>query len=139
MKMKIIIYIVLITNALSCCGQNKSIKTITKLEVDTIGINISRAEFNSIITANLQRLENEIQLSIENSIELVRAVNTIDYYSMKDVDSKKLIEIFYNKYFEEVIKKIEAKDWKGGCQYSIKYNIFIGGKPHDNSQYLITN
>lgn len=132
-----VLYLLLILNFSSCCGQNRITQNMNEVENDSIKISISKADFNNLIDTNLSQMEKGNQLTITDYIELVRVVNSIDHYSIKESKAKELVQLFYKDYFEKAIKILETKDWKGGCQYSKKYNIFIGGKAHYNSQYYI--
>jgi len=107
-----------------------------KQHINLIGIEISRSQFDSLVILYLDKIEKEKKLSIKQQIDLVRLVNTIDQYNLSG-DNKKLLDLYYQNIFENSLKELEAKPWKGGCQYSEKYDLFIGGKPHQNSLYKI--
>jgi hypothetical protein len=144
MNSNIIIYalwFMALTLNFSCsCSQTLNINTsMQKNNSDTVGIEISFARFNRLIQEYLIKLKDNQELTENDHIVLIRLVNTIDIYNFQNDESKELIELYYPKIFELAIIKLETQSWKGGSQYSQKHDIFIGGKPHSNSQYYITD
>jgi len=131
-----ILFFIALGYTASCSSINK--KTTIKMEhhINSVGIEISKSKFDSLVVRYLGKIEKEIKLSIKEQITLVRLVNTIDHYNLSG-DNKKLLDLFYQNIFANTLKELEADPWKGGCQYSQKYDLFIGGKPHQNSQYRI--
>lgn len=104
---------------------------------DTIGIEITNKEFNSLIKESLNQLsDSTFEKDSSYCINFIRIVNTIEknnlFAKYKDVR-----DVFYEKVYKEALVKLNASFYKGGAFYCQDYNLFIGGAPHYNSQYII--
>ncbi len=110
-------------------------------QVDNIGIIISRSGFDSLVVKYLQKIKNNDELCIDEHIDLVRIYNT-EYYEKDTLtlnynNYKELMDLYDQNILKLACKVLQTKRWKGGCQYSSKYKIFIDGPPDDNSQFFI--
>ena len=103
-----------------------------------LGIKISKVEFEEYIN-EYTKVDSVYIFELDDYIRMVRMVNTI---------SKKMIvcdlcysfnQIFYEKYADYIIIKLNLILHKGGALYSREHNLFLGGKPHENSQFFVSD
>ena len=102
-----------------------------------IGIEISKQNFDTMFQKYLYKMENGSLFEIEDYLTIIRLNNTIEKGNLTYPKAKEYNELFTNKYLIKAVEILDASLWKGGAFYSIKYGLFIGGKPHQNSQYYI--
>ena len=104
-----------------------------------IGIEISSTEFNCELDKYIVYMDSCDNLKIQDFIIIARIYNTIEMNNLNDTKEsyKIFINKFTSKYLNLVIKGLEATLTKGMCYYSKKYDLFIGGEPHNNSMYRI--
>jgi hypothetical protein len=107
--------------------------------MDTIGIEIKRQSFDSLILVYSTKIKEGNISSIDEHIIVIRIINTLNQSSYFDSTYKELINLYYINIFDKSVFLLQATPWKGGCYYSNKYDIFIGGKRHQNSKYLVKN
>lgn len=112
---------------------------------DTFGIPIGEIEFRLIVANELEKMKIDtfsVNISTDEAIVMVRIFNTLNIYRdmrVKDAPNNygAFYEIFFKKYFFIIVKIIDGKIAKGMSYYSKKFNIYIGGLEHQNSQYYI--
>lgn len=127
--------IILTTISLDSCATTRA-KMINNQ--DSIGIQITAIEFNLLVIDKCQKIRTGNILTLDDKMSIIRIVNTIA--ENNNSDSCYLdVRDFYVRNFELLVSDFEADLSKGGAYYSKKYNLYMGGKPHANSQYYITN
>jgi len=77
--------------------------------------------------------------TIEDSLTMIRLWNTIDVCRLGPTDKlyQRYSDKFFPGYVEPLSKNLHALPTKGMALYSKDYDIYIGGRPHANSQYLL--
>ena len=78
-------------------------------------------------------------MTAEDYVTLIRLWNTIDLRRLSQQDSlyHDFAKAFYPAYAERIVKHLHAIPSKGMALYSKEYDIYLGGKPHANSQYRL--
>jgi len=104
-----------------------------------IGIPIEAQAFLTLVTQALEKMANTADFSTDEHITLVRIWNTIQANKLSDKQAtfKRYTEQYRTTYMPQAIAKLEASLTKGMSWYSQKYDIYIGGIPHENSQYQL--
>lgn len=120
----------------SCNGQNhQQMKTS-----GNIGIPISKKSFDSLVVHSTSTLESKKEnISTDDFITMIRLYNTITVLHLTDKKSAKFINLFTPGYLGKAAKAINATISKGMSYYSKELDLYIGGKPHHNSQFNIEN
>ena len=131
---KAIHLILFIINCSLALGETKSYDLEKVKQNDSL--EITKSKFDSLIVNSTSLINDSKELTIDNYIEIVRLVNTIEKNNLFD-DYKEFRDLYYLKVFKKAVHVLEASIWKGGCFYSEKYDIFIGGKTQRNSQFTI--
>ncbi len=112
---------------------------------DTFGIPIGETEFRLIVANELEKMKmvtSSMYISTDEAIVMTRIFNTLNVYRemrVKDAPNNygAFYEIFFRKYFFKIVEIIDGKIAKGMSYYSKKFNLYIGGLEHQNSQYFI--
>ncbi len=112
---------------------------------DTFGIPIGEIEFRLIVVNELEKMKidtSSVNISTDEAIVMVRIFNTLNVYREMRVKNAPnnygaFYEIFFKKYFFKIVKIIDGKIAKGMSYYSKKFNLYVGGFEHQNSQYNI--
>ena len=129
MKNNIIVLIVFITQ-ISCYAQM----------VDSTGIQIGYMEFKCLAKYQLSMFDENKPTLVEDAIIQVRLSNTLELDHSLRQDS--ICGAFYVKFLKSKLNNsvelLEAKISRGYSFYSPKYDVYIGGHPHKNSQYFVT-
>jgi len=108
--------------------------------IDTnIGILMKYDAFNTLVEKYLSRMREGEDFDSDEHLELVRIWNTIESNQLSEVDKlfQEYSERYVSKYLQISATKLDATVTKGMCFYSQKHDVFIGGKPHQNSQYKL--
>jgi hypothetical protein len=114
--------------------ENEQVRTPRK-----IGIPITRESFDSLVNASIHLLKaKDTPISLFDYMVMIRLFNTIEENELTDTKSKTFRDLFFPSAIGEAAKAIDAGIGKGMCYYSKKYDLYIGGSPHQNSQYLIS-
>jgi len=116
-------------------NQNEQISTLSL----RVGIPITMPAFKEKVTRALALIKDEKNLSISDYIEIVRIYNTVVglYLNACEDSFAQYMKATNPKYILLAKKALEAIPTKGMGYYSKKYDIFIGAKEHQNSQYYI--
>lgn len=124
----------LLTTAIN--GQNKSSNMNNEIE---IGIEILKQNFNNKVDTYINIMSSEDTITLQDYINMVRVYNTLEMRNLVSQQKTymEFMKLFTTKYLELAAKKLESTLTKGMCYYSQKYNLYIGGKPHENSMYKI--
>ena len=79
------------------------------------------------------------EIEIRTYIDMARIYNTIDQNKLVDEKDiyKEFMRLFVPDFARLACIKFETGSGKGLCEYSSKYDIYLGGMPHDNSMYKI--
>ena len=149
-----IIIILIVANSLAKAQidslHNKRIDSLQKVfhaqvqkKRDSIGIPISKKEFDSIFAHNnvLIKIDKKVKLSAKQYIDIIRSYNTIlryDFLRVVPICIDYITE-FNNKWLIERKNHLSLSMGLGGSYYSLKYKISIG-EPIDNTNvYKICN
>lgn len=126
----------IILNSTIICGQNNK---ETMKEKTEIGIEIFEKDFNYKLNKYIKVMDTNGSLNTIDLIVIVRIYNTLIERNLKDEKGiyQKFSRLFSAKYIEIAANNLEATVTKGMCYYSKKYDLYIGGKPHQNSMYII--
>jgi hypothetical protein len=115
-------------------------RTQNPLPGEEIGIKILVKDFDLKVYESIKLLElnDTVNLNIQDIILWVRIYNTISFNqkSGEKLEYMNFVQLF-NLNKNCVIQKLSAKISKGMGFYSKKYNIYLGGIPHYNSQFKI--
>jgi len=118
------------------CSSQINTNNIEMQSSDTLGKNITKVEFNALVSKYTKAVTEKKAFDSSDYVAIVRLINTIEKNDLFE-EHKAFRELFYPKLLNEAVKVLKATFWKGGCFYSADYDLFIGGKPHQNSQYRI--
>ena len=123
----------------NCNGQVNPREKSSNMNVSkSVGIPISQTKFDSLIDISIKLLETSSNnITREEFLIMIRLFNTIDVFNLTGNRYKKFRNLFFPNYVDRASKSINAKLWKGMSYYSKEYDIYIGGRPHSNSQYII--
>lgn len=119
----------------NCNGQNNQ----QMKAFENIGIPISKKSFDSSVTRCISLLKRENNINKDDFVTMIRLFNTIEILHSSDLTYVKFRDLFFPNYIPKASKAINATLSKGMCYYSKEFNIYIGGKPHQNSQFFITS
>ena len=118
-------------------ADNQSPGPSTGPAANEIGIPITRAELGRAVTAYQDRMTNDAALTTEDYATMVRLWNTIEFCRLAGEDEiyRRYRETFFPAFVERASKALNAQPTKGMALYSREHDLFLGGKPHGNSQY----
>lgn len=106
---------------------------------DSIGVRIEEREFRCLVIYQLTKL-NQDTISIDDAVIIARLFNTVSFDKELRL-SNSLYGDFYEKIVETNLKVFsnlfDPKANRGIPYYSEKYNIYLGGRPRNDSQYFI--
>lgn len=124
---------------LSACNASRHTNTINSGE-DTMGISITQQEFDQFIQDYLQKMEaGSPKFSTDELVTMTRIWNTIESQHLNDQNDlyAKFCTAYYPTFFKDACEKTSAVLSKGMAMYSESYDLWLGGAPHENSQYRI--
>lgn len=103
------------------------------------GLPINRADFRALVVDYLNRMESGTELSIDDYITMTRLWNTIEFARLGSEDSlfREYSAAFFPAFVERVSESLHALPTKGMALYSKEHDIYLGGKPHAQSQYRL--
>lgn len=106
-----------------------------------IGIPIERSCMRAMAERYLERMLRDDAFADDDYVAMVRLWNTIDLYALADADAlyRRYADAFFPGTVERASNALDALPTKGMALYSSAYDLYIGGKPHANSQYLPTD
>lgn len=119
------------------CAQIINNKCADVNKNDTVGINISIKEFNEIVQSLVNKSK-DIKF-FRDTIFYINSVRVANTITKNNLENKypDFIREYRKSIFKEALFFLEASFYKGGAFYCQKYDLFMGGKPHENSQYKI--
>ncbi len=84
-------------------------------------------------------MENGAQLTTEDYLAMVRIWNTIEFCRLTGEDDlyRRYSQTFFPGFVEWASQSLHAQPTKGMALYSREHDVFLGGKPHANSQYQL--
>ena len=102
-----------------------------------LGIPITQAELRRAVTDYLDRMTKDAALTTDDYVTMVRLWNTIEFCRLAGEDElyRRYRETFFPGFVERASKALNALPTKGMALYSREHDLFLGGKPHANSQY----
>ena len=101
------------------------------------GMSILQIEFDSIIMSFSSQFEKKAITTIEDAIMFCRIYNTMVRYHMYQKDyQRKTIEILISQR-ANCLKTLEMTIGVGFGFYSPKFDVCLGGRVNDKSQYVI--
>ncbi len=103
-----------------------------------IGIPIERARMRAMAATYLDRILRGDAFEGDDYVAMVRLWNTIDLYALADADAlyRRYADAFFPGTVERASQALNALPTKGMALYSSAHDVYIGGKPHANSQFL---
>ncbi len=103
-----------------------------------IGIPIRRSRMRAMTERYLDGILRGDAFAEDDYVAMVRLWNTIDLYALADTDDLygRYADAFFPGTVERASHALDALPTKGMALYSSKHDLYIGGKPHANSQYL---
>ena len=106
-----------------------------------IGIPIERSRMRAMTERYLERMLRDDAFADDDYVAMVRLWNTIDLYALVDADElyRRYADAFFPGTVERASNALDALPTKGMALYSSAHDLYIGGKPHANSQYLPTD
>ena len=106
-----------------------------------IGIQIERSRMRAMTERYLERMLRDNAFADDDYVAMVRLWNTIDLYALADADElyRRYADAFFPGTVERASNALDALPTKGMALYSSAHDLYIGGKPHANSQYLPTD
>ena len=104
-----------------------------------IGHPIEDAKFMGLVKKLMYKMTIRNNLELTEYIEMVMVYNTIEANKLfsKNQRFKEYAKLFQSQYLSEIISKLDARLTKGMAWYSQKHNLYIGGQPHQNSQFRL--
>lgn len=124
---------------LSACNASRHSNTLNSGD-DNMGISITQQEFDQIMQDYLLKMEaGSENFSTDELVTMTRIWNTIESQHMRDQNDSysKFCTAYYPTIFNEACEKTSAVLSKGMAMYSASYDLWLGGAPHENSQYRI--
>jgi hypothetical protein len=102
-----------------------------------VGIPIRAELFRALVADYLSRMDLGSEMTTGDYVKMVRLWNTIELGRLGSANPlfHRYSAAFFPAYVERISKSINAKPTKGMALYSKEYDIYLGGKPHPNSQY----
>lgn len=108
---------------------------------EAIGIPIGRDEFRALVDGYAQRLEaDDDSLGAEDYVTMTRLWNTIEFGRMRQGDPRfeRFAAAFFPTHVQRANELLGATPTKGMALYSREHDVYLGGRPHANSQYRLT-
>lgn len=104
-----------------------------------VGPPIKDVELEKLIKEFIEKMKTISDFESADYLTMVRIYNTIqsNKLSEKQQMCKEFAELFQSQYVSKAISSLEASLTKGMAWYSQKYNVYIGGRPHENSQFKL--
>ena len=104
---------------------------------DTIGIKVTRSEFDSLLSYSLKKLHANEVMSAADYVVLVRLFNTINQLELRTEQAWEIVSVYGDAILDGAVAVLHARE-SGSSLYSPDYDISIGGLYHANSMYTIT-
>lgn len=128
-------------NSIDChphSWQQERKQTVMSIETN-IGIPIETQAFLDSVAKYTEKMTSKAGLGAEEHVTLVRLLNTIQSNKLENKQEKfkKFTELYRLEYMSQSISTLEATLTKGMAWYSKAHDIYIGGKPHQNSQFKL--
>ena len=104
-------------------------------------IQMDYGEFRKLVLKYLDLMKANTSLTFDDYVTMVRIWNTIELQRLgpRDRDLQNYAKVFFSDYLERASKELNCVVSKGMSFYSPKYDLYIGGKPHPNSEFELKN
>lgn len=109
---------------------------------EAIGIPIERDEFRALVDGYAQRLEaDDGSLGPEDYVTMIRLWNTIEFGRLRQEDPLfgRFAAAFFPATVQRATEVLGATPTKGMALYARAHDVYLGGRPHANSQYRVTS
>jgi hypothetical protein len=108
-----------------------------KVVAAAVGIPIRAESFRALVADYLSRMDSGAEMTTEDYIKMTRLWNTIELGRLGSENPlfHRYSTTFFPAYVERISRSIGANPTKGMALYSKEHDLYIGGKPHPNSQY----
>jgi hypothetical protein len=105
-----------------------------------IGSPIDAAEFRRLVEQHLARMEAGSDMSTDDYVIMTRLFNTIAFGQLVQRDEifRRYHAAFFPRYVAPIQQALDATPTKGMALYAKDHDLYLGGKPHANSMYRIT-
>jgi hypothetical protein len=129
----------LISSQISAHAQTIHIIENDRIEDKNIGIPISKIDFDHLVNKFSDIMQKGDTITdVNDYVTIVRLFNTIYYSELYQIGAyRKFANLYSPPYSILAIKKLDAISQKGLYFYSKKYDLYIGGRPTNNSVFLI--
>jgi hypothetical protein len=106
-----------------------------------IGIAASADEFRRLVEHYLARMDDGSDMSNDDYVTMTRLFNTIEHGRLAERDDtfRRYRAAFFPNYVARIERALGATPTKGMALYTKAYDLYLGGKPHANSMYRITD
>jgi len=109
-------------------------------EDSEIGIPLDSETFHALVVRYLDKIRSGDELDVEDIVTMTRLWNTMAWSGIDKTDE--IYSDYNREFFPDYVRKastmLGALPSKGMALYAKEYDLFIGGKPHANSQYRLT-
>lgn len=109
------------------------------MDNDDIGIPMDTETFHSLVRQYLDHILANDELDTDDFVTMTRLWNTISVNYLEESDP--LYGDFATAFFPDYVRRashaLGALPTKGMALYAKEYDLFIGGPPHENSQYQL--
>lgn len=104
----------------------------------SLGIKVSRVEFDSIFNSSLMKLQDSVDLTADDYVVLVRLLNSAPFVDIER-ERWKLFAPYADAIVDAAIDVLEIRESGGGRgSYSKKYDLQLGGAfAYPHSSYTI--
>lgn len=141
MRVMKLLYLLFLLASTSCNQENKQGHQVSLIDnTDSLPIKISYQSLKEKCSIYVEEFKLQKKFSIDESIDIVRAYNTIGLNRLREKDSVfvKYDELFFKNYLNDIAKQFEATVSRGLGYHSKKYDLDIGGAaPNANSFFKI--
>lgn len=105
-----------------------------------IGIPMDTTTFRSLVSQYLDRIRANSEFNTDDFVTMTRVWNTISANYLEETDPLygDFAAVFFPSYVRQASQTLGALPSKGMALYAKEYDLFIGGPPHENSQYQLS-
>lgn len=111
-------------------------------EQDAVGIPIDRERLLTLADEYLQRIESDAgSLTAEDYVTMVRLWNTIERGHLQGEDPvfERYAAAFFPGQVARATEMLGFTPTKGMALHSAEHDVYLGGKPHANSQFRVAD
>jgi hypothetical protein len=108
----------------------------------SVGIPIERERLNTLADDYLRRMDTERDsLTVDDYVTMVRLFNTIELGRLRREDPllDRYATAFFPGHVATAAGVLGLTPTKGMALYSAGHDLYLGGPPHTNSRYSITD